>query len=93
MAIRRAVAIQGRINAEHPEYAETLNRLAQQLWFEGRLPESKATSEEAVALAERMLRADHPTVARSLRYLAGTLVDLGDLVRSRELRERALGII
>ena len=91
--IRRAVAIQGRVDPDHPEYADTLNRLAQQLWFEGRLPESRATSEEAVALAERTLRADHPTVARSLRYLAGTLVDLGDLVRSRALRERALGII
>ena len=65
VAIRRAVAIQGRVNAEHPEYAETLTRLAQQLWFEGRLPESKATSRKPLRCAERTLRADHPTVARS----------------------------
>ncbi len=57
----------------------TLNLIAQQLWFEGQLIESRNASERAVAIAERTLRPDHPTVAQSLRYLAATLADLGDL--------------
>ncbi len=60
--IRRALAIQEAADVDHPAYAETLNLVAQQLWFEGRLIESRNASEQAVAIAERTLRADHPTV-------------------------------
>ena len=68
----------------------TLNLIADQLWFEGRLLESRDVSERAVQVAERTLRPDHPTVALSLRFLAATLADLGDLGRSLELKKRAL---
>lgn len=90
--LRRATAIQEATSTEHPAYARTLNLLAQQLWFEGRVIESKNVSEKAVAVAERTLRPDHPTVSQSLRYLAGTLLELGDLERSHALNERALAI-
>ena len=93
MAIRRAESIQRDIAATHPEYVTTLNLLAQQLWFEGRLPESKKASERAVSVSEQALRADHPMVAQSLRYLAGTVADLGDLTRSHALKQRALVIV
>jgi CHAT domain-containing protein/tetratricopeptide (TPR) repeat protein len=69
-----------------------LNLIAQQLWFEGRLSESRNASERALAVAERTLRPEHPTIALSLRYLAGTQADLGDLRRSASLKERALAI-
>ena len=92
VAIRRAQEIQRAADANHPAYINTLNLAAQQLWFEGRLPESKDASERALALAERTLRPEHPTLAMTIRYLAGTLADLGDLSRSHALRERALRI-
>lgn len=90
--VREAVAVQEADNPLHPPFVGTLNLLAQQLWFEGDLPGSKAASERAVALASRVLRADHPGLALSLRYLAATLFDLGDASESRVLTERALQI-
>jgi CHAT domain-containing protein/tetratricopeptide (TPR) repeat protein len=90
--LRRAAAIQEAASVDHPVYAKTLNLMAQQLWFEGRLVESRNASERAVAVAERRLRSDHPTVAQSLEYLASTLNDLGDLNRSVATVERALAI-
>ena len=90
--LRRAAAIQETVNTDHPAYAHTLNLIAQQLWFEGRLMESKNASERAVNVAERTLRPDHPLVAESLRYLAATLSDLGDLERAVRLKGRALAI-
>jgi len=90
--VRRAAAIQQAGPVDHPAYVGTLNLMAQQLWFEGRLVESKNTSEQAVALAERTLRPDHPNLALSLRYLGATLGDLGNLDESIALKERALAI-
>jgi CHAT domain-containing protein/tetratricopeptide (TPR) repeat protein len=89
---RRAAALQEPANINHPAYAATLNLVAQQLWFEGRLIESKNASERSVAVAERTLRPDHPTVARSLMFLGSTLADLGDVRQSVALKERALAI-
>ena len=91
--LRRAGGIREVSDLNHPLYLRTLNLIAQQLWFEGQLIESKEVSERAVALAEQTLRPNHPTLALSLRYLAGTLADLGDLRRSRELKEQALAIV
>jgi CHAT domain-containing protein/tetratricopeptide (TPR) repeat protein len=90
--VQRAASIQQTADQTHPAYAGTLNLVAQQLWFEGALLESKAASERAVAVAERTLRPDHPTVALSIRFLANTLADLGDTTRSLELTERALAL-
>jgi CHAT domain-containing protein/tetratricopeptide (TPR) repeat protein len=90
--LQRAAAIQEVANPAHPAYVRTLNLLAQQLWFEGRLIESKEASERAVALAEKTLRSDHPTLTLSLRYLSSTLADLGELDRALSLRERALAL-
>jgi CHAT domain-containing protein/tetratricopeptide (TPR) repeat protein len=92
VAIRRALALQEALNPRHPAFATTLNLLAQQLWFEGRLLESRAASERAVAVATQVLRADHPTIALSLRYLAATATDLGDTQTSLTLKRRALAI-
>ena len=90
--IRRAVAIREAAGVDHPAYADTLNLMAQQLWFEGQMTESRAASERAVEVAERTLRPDHPTVARSLLFLGSTLGDLGELGQSVALKERALAI-
>lgn len=92
VAIRRAVTIQEAASPRHPAFATTLNLLAQQLWFEGRLLESRAASERALALATDVLRPDHPTIALSLRYLAATAGDLGDTQTSLALKRRALAI-
>jgi CHAT domain-containing protein/tetratricopeptide (TPR) repeat protein len=86
----RAAAIRRAASERHPAYAGTLNLMAQQLWFEGLLQESKEASQQAVAVATASLRADHPLLALSLRYLANTLADLGDLSQSLELTQRAL---
>jgi CHAT domain-containing protein/tetratricopeptide (TPR) repeat protein len=91
-ALRRAAAIQQESDGNHPAYTTTLNLIAQQLWFEGQLKESKAASEGAVELAQRTLRPNHPTAALAMRYLAATLGDLGDLTGYFELTKRALAL-
>ncbi|HET9358729.1 MAG TPA: CHAT domain-containing protein [Vicinamibacterales bacterium] len=91
-AIRRAVTIQEKADANHPAYASMLNLLGLQLWFEGDLPAARRTSAAAVAVAERTLRPDHPTLALALRYLAGAAMDLGDIAEARSLLERGLKI-
>jgi CHAT domain-containing protein/tetratricopeptide (TPR) repeat protein len=90
--VRRAAAIREHGRLDHPNYTRTLNLVAEQFWFEGRLLESRDASERAVQLAERTLRPDHPELALSLRYLAATLSDLGDIQRSTALTERAFAI-
>ncbi len=91
-ALQRAMAIQERANPAHPAYVDGLNLLHQQLWFEGRLAESRDAARRAVELAERTLRADHPTLARSLRYLATAEWSLGDLRRGQSLWQRAFAM-
>jgi CHAT domain-containing protein/tetratricopeptide (TPR) repeat protein len=76
----------------HPVRVTTLTLLGQQLWFEGAWRESRKASEEAVALAERVLRPDHPDTAVAVRYLAATMLDLGDIVEAKRLHERALAM-
>lgn len=90
--VRRAASIHAAADPNHPAYTVTLNLLAQQLWFEGDLPASKAASERAVAHAERTLRHDHPTIALSLRYLAATVCDLGEAAECLGLTRRALDV-
>jgi CHAT domain-containing protein/tetratricopeptide (TPR) repeat protein len=90
--LRRAATIQEAVSIDHPAYARTMNLVAQQLWFEGNLLQSRKVSERAVEIAERTLRPDHPTVALALRYLAATLADLGDFGQSLTLKRRALEI-
>ena len=90
--LHRALALRKGADIEHPAYVRTLNLIAQQLWFEGQLIESKKMSEQAVDVAEHTLRSDHPTLALSIRYLAATMEDLGDLERSIALKKRALAI-
>ena len=91
-AVRRAAVIQEASNSNHPAYVGTRNLIAQQLWFEGRLLESKLQSERAVALAERTLRSRSPCPGAVARFLAGTLADLRESGRSLELKTRALAI-
>ena len=47
-AVRRARAIQEASNINHPVYVRTLNLMADQLWFEGHLLESRDISKRAV---------------------------------------------
>lgn len=91
-ALRRAAAIQEAASVTHPAYARTLGLLADQMWFEGNLLDSRSTAVRALAVAESALRPDHPTVAVSLRDLGATLADVGDLETSLELKTRALAI-
>ena len=90
--LTRALTIQEAADPRHPAYVDGLNLLHQQLWFEGRLTESRDVARRAVALAERTLRADHPTLARSLRYQAIAEWSLGDLQAGQALWQRAFAM-
>ena len=90
--IRRALVLQEAADTSHPAYANALNLLSLQVWFEGDLRGSHDFARRAVEVAELTLRPDHPTLARALRYQAGALMDLGALLEARSLLERALGI-
>jgi CHAT domain-containing protein len=91
-AIERAARIQEQADSMHPAYAQTLNLLGLQFWFDGNLRAALDVATRAVAVAERTLRPDHPTIARALKYQAGALLYLGELVEARAVFERALGI-
>jgi Tfp pilus assembly protein PilF len=54
--------------------------------------QTRATLERALAIGERTLDSNHPDVATWLTNLAGVLQVQCDLVRAKELLERALAI-
>ena len=89
-AVRRADDLRRQGDSTDPAFVDTLNLVAQQLWFEGDLPGSKRASEQAVELGKRVLRPTHPLLLEAMRYLAGTLTDLGDLGQSHDIRVLAL---
>lgn len=68
--------------------AETLNHLGWVSLYSGDVEQSRALSEEALAIHER--RGDNHGIARSLTNLGGLSLQLGELERSRDLYERAL---
>ena len=88
--IRRALSLHNANGPSHPRAIDALNIYASQLWFEGQLSESRATSARAVELATWTLRADHPTTARSLQGLSHSTADLGYVEEARALQTRAL---
>jgi CHAT domain-containing protein len=92
LALQEAAAVEPDPASRGPAGVESLNIRAQQLWFEGRLTESLALSERALALAETSLRRSHPALLEALRYLAATLTDLGDTARSHQLKIKALAL-
>ncbi|MGH8904637.1 MAG: tetratricopeptide repeat protein [Egibacteraceae bacterium] len=57
------------------------------IWGSWNAPEN--LHERALDIRERVSGPDHPDTAGSLNNLASTLEDLGDLERSRDLRQRA----
>jgi CHAT domain-containing protein/tetratricopeptide (TPR) repeat protein len=90
--LERALAIREPANPVHPETADSLSYLGEQLTFEGDLVEAKQVSLRALRLAEETLRPDHPQIASHLSVLAASVGFLGDLAGARALRERALAI-
>ena len=67
--IERALALHRREGPDHPEAIDSWTQLGHQLFFEGRLTESRDTYQEAVDLAERTLSPDHPTLVYALKDL------------------------
>jgi CHAT domain-containing protein/tetratricopeptide (TPR) repeat protein len=90
--LERALTLRERADPTHPETAEALSLLGEQLRFEGELVQSSQVTLRALAIAEQTLRPDHPDIASYLRILAIPTADLGDLAGARALRERALAI-
>ncbi len=91
-ALERAMRIHDAVGLSHPRYVRTLNLLALQLWFEGRVVEARAISRRAIETTEQLLRADHPDQAHGLTNLAFALASLGNVAEGHRALERALDI-
>jgi len=77
------------------ETARVLDLLVEALWRDGRgrLPESRALAERALAIKQGALGNQSPELARSLRNLGTVLEESGDPVAARSLYERAIDIL
>ncbi len=70
---------------DHPAVANTLNSLAQALYFLGDFSLAQSTAERALDIRERFLGPNHPDVARSLFQLARVLKEQNQLRRYHPL--------
>jgi tetratricopeptide (TPR) repeat protein len=87
----RALAINEKVlGPEHPETANSLNRLASLLWID--LTAARPLLERALAIREKVLGPEHPETATGLKDFADLLHDQGDFAAARPLYERALAI-
>jgi CHAT domain-containing protein len=78
--------------ADHPEYANALNNLAQLLQATNRLAEAEPLMRRALAIDEKSLGPEHPDVATRLNNLAQLLQATDRLAEAEPLMSRALAI-
>lgn len=87
-----AMALQSSSGSEHPDAIRLLTLSGNQLWFDSDFAGARRGLDEAVAIADRLLRRDHPAKAESLRLQAMILEDLGEVEAGRNARLRAVAI-
>ena len=68
---RRSLAIREKsLGPDHPDFARSLNNLAELYLNQGRYDEAGPLYERSLDIREKALGADHPDVAQSLNSLA-----------------------
>jgi CHAT domain-containing protein len=90
---RRALALRKAVLGErHPDYATSLNNLAELLRSQGHYAAARPLCEQALAIRKAVLGERHPDYAASLNNLALLLESQGDYAAARPLYEQALVI-
>ncbi len=90
---RRALAIREEVLGErHPDYANSLNKLALLLKSQGDYARARPLYEQALAIRKEVLGERHSDYAQSLDNLAMLLSATGDYTGARPLLEQALAI-
>jgi eukaryotic-like serine/threonine-protein kinase len=77
---------------DHPEVADSLERLATIAYYQRRLPEAEPLARDALAMARRSLPDDHRAVLTKMNNLAMILGDLGKLDEADTLYRQNLTI-
>ncbi len=91
--IRQSLEVrQQALGPEHPEVADSLNKLAMLLRAQGHLEQAEQVCRDALNLREKTLGRDHHDVSESLNDLAIVLDDLGRFDESEPLYYRSLAI-
>ena len=80
------------LGERHPDYAQSLNNLANLLYATGDYARARPLYEQALAITREALGERHPDYAQSLNNLAALLSATGDYARARPLYEQALAI-
>ncbi len=90
---KRALSIwENAVGPEHPEVANSLNRLALVYWNQGRYAEAEPLYMRARVIQEKVLGPDHPEVANSLNGLALVYWNQGRYAEAEPLFTRAIAI-
>ena len=80
------------LGERHPDYADSLNNLADLLESQGDYAAARPLYEQALAIRKEVLGERHPDYATSLNNLADLLESQGDYAAARPLYEQALAI-
>ena len=78
------------LGTDHPDYATSLNNLAELLRATGRYEEAEPLFREAMETTGKALGTDHPDYATSLNNLAGLLRDTGRYEEAEPLFREAM---
>jgi tetratricopeptide (TPR) repeat protein/CHAT domain-containing protein len=90
---KRLLAIQEKaLGSEHPDVANSLNRLAVLYNDKGDYAQAEPLYKRALAIFEKTLGLEHPDAANSLNNLAGLYRNKGDYAQAEPLYKRALAI-
>jgi eukaryotic-like serine/threonine-protein kinase len=80
------------LGQEHPDLAQSLNRLAMVFRKEGKLPQSEATRREALAMQRKLLGGENAEVAQTLSNLGQVLADQNKLPDAEGVDRECLGL-
>jgi len=92
--LKEAIKIRGKsLGKDHPDYAASLNNLAEVYNSEGDYKKAERLYKEALEITRKSLGNDHPDYATSLNNLAGVYSSVGDYEKAERLYKEALEII
>jgi tetratricopeptide (TPR) repeat protein len=90
---KRLLAIQEKaLGLEHPQVAQSLNRLAVLYYSKGDYAQAEPLFKRALVIGEKVLGSEHPQLANSLNNLAELYRSKGDYAQAESLFKRALAI-
>ncbi|MBW4508266.1 MAG: tetratricopeptide repeat protein [Scytonematopsis contorta HA4267-MV1] len=84
--------VKSRLGENHPDYAQSLNNLANLYYDQGKYDEAEPLYREALSLRKRILGENHPDYAQSLNNLANLYYDQGKYDEAEPLYRETLSL-